>query len=192
MGSLDRGFKSWAERTAGTLRRELGLEPLAPVDPLQVATTLGIEVCTPRDLAGLPASVLDQLLEVDPFGWSAVSLATDGGGLVIYNPRKSKARQASDIMHELAHFLLDHQPATVVMSQDLDMAIRSFDAKQEDEANWLAWTILVPRDALVACLRQRMRSAKIAERYGVSETLVKFRLQITGVEYQLRAARRRS
>lgn len=189
MGNLDRGFKTWAERTAATLRRELKIGPLAPIDPFRVAAFLGIEACTPRNIPGLPADVIDPLLEGDPYGWSAVSLATDGGGLVIYNPRKSRGRRASDIMHELAHFLLDHKPTTIILSQDLDLAIRSFDAKQEDEANWLAWAILLPRDALVACRRRRMNAEAIAETYGVSETLVAFRTRITGVDYQLRAAR---
>lgn len=192
MGTLDRGFKSWAERTAATLRRELDLSALAPVDPFRVAAFLGIDVCTPEDIPGLPADVIHSLLEGDPYGWSAVSLASNGGGLLIYNPRKSKGRRASDIMHELAHFLLDHKPTTIIMSQELDLAIRSFDAKQEDEANWLAWAVLLPRDAIVACRRRCMTVAAIAEEYGVSEDLVSYRTRITGVEYQFRAARRRA
>lgn len=190
--ALDRGFKSWAERTAATLRKELGLAPLSPIDPLAVASLLEISVCTPNDLPGIPPDVLDQLLDRDPFGWSAVSLAVGDGGLLIYNPRKSRGRQASDIMHELAHFLLEHTPATIILSDDLELAIRSFDAKQEDEANWLAWAILLPRDALVSCARQLMQADAIAERYGVSETLVSFRLRITGVEYQFGRRRRSS
>lgn len=190
MGTLDRGFKSWAERTAATLRRELEIGPLAPIDPFRVASYLGIDVRTPRDIPGLPADVIDPLLEDDPYGWSAVSLAINGGGLLIYNPRKSKGRRSSDIMHELAHFLLDHKPTTIIISQELDVAIRSFDAKQEDEANWLAWTVLLPRGALVACLRRRMKVQAIAEEYGISESLVEFRMRITGVEYQFRTARR--
>lgn len=192
MGTLDRGFKSWAERTAATLRRELDIGPLAPIDPLRVASFLGIDVRTPRKIPGLPEEVIRPLLEGDPYGWSAVSLAINGGGLLIYNPRKSKGRRASDIMHELAHFLLDHKPTTIIMSENLDLAIRSFDLKQEDEANWLAWAVLLPRDAIVACLRRRMNPSAIAEEYGVTDDLVTYRTRITGVEYQFRAARRRA
>lgn len=192
METLDRGFKSWAERTAATLRRELDLETLAPIDPFRVAAFLGVDVCTPREIPQLPADVIDPLLEGDPFGWSAVSLAINGGGLLIYNPRKSKGRRASDIMHELAHFLLDHKPTTIIMSEELDLALRSFDKKQEDEANWLAWAVLLPRDALVACLRRRMNIRAIAEEYGITEDLVTFRKRITGIDYQFRAARQRA
>jgi Zn-dependent peptidase ImmA (M78 family) len=147
-------------------------------------------VLTPREIPDLPPDVIEALLDKDPYGWSAVSLSTNAGGLLIYNPRNSKARRSSDVMHELAHFLLDHRPTTIVVSQEVDAAMRSFDAKQENEANWLAGAILLPRDALMACLRKRMTVQTIAEAYGTSEKLVTFRKQITGVDYQLKARRR--
>ena len=102
-------------------------------------------------------------------------------------------RRASDIMHELAHLILSHQPATVVMSQDGSFAMRSYDQAQEDEANWLAWCILLPREALMHCRRLNHSTAQIAEAYDVTETLVNFRLRMTGVESQRKAesARRR-
>ena len=191
MATFERGFKSWAERTALTLRRELGLSALDRLDPLKLAAYLDIKVCTPRQIPGLPKDVIEQLLKEDPFGWSAVSLLVDGGGLLIYNPRKSEGRRASDITHELAHFILDHKPTTIVVSHELEIGIRSFDAKQEDEANWLAWCILLPRDAVFDSLRRRMSVTAIATQHGVTEALVSFRMRITGVQYQLRAARRR-
>jgi len=95
-------------------------------------------------------------------------------------------------MHELAHFLLDHKPTTIIISEELDIAICSFDAKQEDEANWLAWAVLLPRAALLECLRRRLSIDAIAEEYGVSKDLVTFRIRMAGVEYQYRAARRRA
>jgi Zn-dependent peptidase ImmA (M78 family) len=67
---------------------------------------------------------------------------------VIFNPRKSDGRKASDIVHELAHLILGHDPAKVVFSEDGQIATRTFDQKQEDEANWLAWALLLPREAL--------------------------------------------
>ena len=54
---------------------------------------------------------------------------------VIYNGKNSKGRQSSDIVHELAHVILDHEPCQGILSMDGEIAMRSFDAKQEDEAN---------------------------------------------------------
>jgi Zn-dependent peptidase ImmA (M78 family) len=93
-------------------------------------------------------------------------------------------------MHELAHLILDHKPASIVMSHDGTFAMRSYDQKQEDEANWLAWCLLLPRDALARCARGAVSTEAIAEQYGVSKTLVTFRLRVTGVHAQIRALRR--
>jgi Zn-dependent peptidase ImmA (M78 family) len=67
--------------------------------------------------------------------------------------------------------------------------MRSFDAKQEDEANWLAWTLLLLRPALMHCIQRGRGTAQIADEYDVSEQLVKYRSGITGVSRQSRARR---
>jgi Zn-dependent peptidase ImmA (M78 family) len=133
---------------------------------------------------------LDQLLVSDPGGWSAVSVYEADRAVIVYNPRHSAGRQASDIMHELAHFILDHHPATVIMSHDGSFVMRSYDQRQEDEANWLGWCLLLPREALLRCKRLKLSTAEIAAMYGVTNTLTEFRLRMTGVERHLRAADR--
>jgi hypothetical protein len=191
MPSFDRGFKSWAEHTSLVLRRELELAQHDPLEPAELARYLEVDLWTPHDVPGLPRDVLDQLLEQDPWGWSAVSLVSDDRGLVIYNPRKSKGRRASDITHELAHFILDHEPSTMILSHDGGIAMRTFDRKQEDEANWLAWCLLLPREALVWARRAGLSTAEMAARFGVAETLVTFRLNVSGVDFQFGKKSRR-
>lgn len=175
-----------------SLRRDMGLPPHAPLEPNRLAKHLGVRLCTPRDIPGVPKQVVEQLLERDPWGWSAVSLIVNGSALVIFNPRHSQGRQASDIAHELAHLILDHDPGKLVMSQDGRMIMRSYHQKQEDEANWLAWALLLPREALVQSVRSKLLAPDIAENYGVSEKLVNFRLDMTGVNAQFRRYRGRS
>jgi Zn-dependent peptidase ImmA (M78 family) len=109
--------------------------------------------------------------------------------LVIYNPKHSAGRQASDIAHELAHIILGHEAAKLIMSADGQLVMRTYDQKQEDEANWLAWALLLPRDALLHNRKIRATAKQIAQRYGVTETLVQFRMRVTGVEAQVRARR---
>jgi|SRR2546427_4170057 len=186
MDKLDRGFKAWAERTSTSLRKELGLNSSDALNPKDLAVLLGVRLCTPLDIPGVPSQVLNQLLEKDPWSWSAVSHVSKGKPLVIYNPRRSAGRQASDIMHELAHIILDHDPGKMIMSQDGTMVMRSYDRKQEEEANWLGWSILLPREALVSATRLRLSNSEIAERYGVTEDLVEFRLRVTGVNAQFK------
>ncbi len=186
MATLERGFKSWAERTALAVRRELGLSAKEPLDPRKLAQHLGVRLISPEDLRGLPADISTQLLENDPWGWSAATLELPTATIVIYNPKKSSGRQASDIIHELAHLILGHEPATLVFSNDGLMATRTFNVKQEDEANWFGWALLLPREALMSARRARMATAQIAEMYGVTERLVDYRLQMTGINVQIR------
>lgn len=186
MATLERGFKAWAERTAIAIRLDLGLPATAALDPSVLAAHLGVQLLRPDEIEGLPPDICVQLLEHDPWGWSAATLELQGKATVIFNPRKSAGRRASDSVHELAHLILGHEPARVVFSQDGQMATRTFDPKQEDEANWLAWALLLPRDALFAAKKSRMLAAQIANTYGVTETLVDFRLKMTGINVQLR------
>ena len=189
MPTLERGFKAWAERMAVAVRRKYGLSPTEPIKPWKLADQLGVRVVSPLDFPELPSDIRTQLLERDPTGWSAATLLVGDTATVIYNPKSSPGRQASDVIHELAHIMLEHDPAAVVFSEDGQMATRTFDQKQEDEANWLGWTLLLPRSALVAARQQRMAKAQIAKAYGVSERLVGYRLQVTGVDVQMKRGR---
>lgn len=191
MAVLDRGFKTWAERTSASVRREMGLGIDAPLPPLGLAEFLDVRLWTPRDVPRLSQTALDQLLVHDPWGWSAISCVAEGRDVIVYNPRHSVARQASDIAHELAHVILSHEPGRMVLSQDGSMIMRSYDQKQEEEANWLGWCLLLPREALERAVRLRQGTPEIAARYGVSEQLVTYRRRMTGVDIKLQRARRR-
>lgn len=189
-GTLQRGYKSWTERTATSLRGDLGLGPHDALPPAALACYLEVLLWTPGDVPDLPTGVLDQLLQKDPWGWSAISVLQGNTPVIIYNPRHSRGRQSSDIVHELAHLILGHEPAKIIMSHDGSFVMRSYDQKDEDEANWLAWSLLLPRDGILTCKRHGLEVLEIAERFGVTESLVSFRIQMTGVEAQLKATSR--
>jgi Zn-dependent peptidase ImmA (M78 family) len=189
MPTLERGFKSWCERSALATRKELSIEAHAPLPARRLAAHLGAILLTPSDLPGLPTEILHQLTRKDSHGWSAVSFVFDEQVTIIYNGRNSSGRQSSDIMHELSHIILDHEPSQVILSVDGSIGMRSFDTKQEDEANWLGWTLLLPRPALMHCIHLGFDPAQIAVDYDVSEQLVKYRLGITGVHRQSRVRR---
>jgi Zn-dependent peptidase ImmA (M78 family) len=181
MATLERGFKSWAERTAASIRRELGVSDDGPLDLGALAELIGVRLMVPSEVVAIPQEALRILLVDDPGGWSAVSLTSRERAVVIYNPCHSKARQASDIAHELSHIVLNHEPAKLVVSSDGQIVMRSYNGKQEEEANWLGWSLLLPREALLHTSRQRMLTSEIARIYGVSEALVTFRMGVSGV-----------
>jgi len=190
--TLDRGFKAWAERTATAIRVELDLSSTAPLPPASLAEHLGVVLWTCADVPGITLDILQQLTVNDPWGWSAVTVAVRDRVIVVYNDRKSRGRQASDITHELAHVILSHDPATVILSESIDLSMRTFDQKQEDEANCLAWALLLPRDALFSARKSRLPLDSIATAFGVTETLVQYRLRMTGIDVQLQRRRRSS
>ena len=160
--------------------------------PARLAEHLEVVLWTCADVPGITPDILQQLTVKDPWGWSAVTVAVQGRVIVVYNDRKSRGRQASDITHELAHVILSHDPATVILSESIDLSMRTFDQKQEDEANCLAWALLLPRDALFEARKSRLPLDRIATAFGVTETLVQYRLRMTGIDVQLQRRRRSS
>ena len=48
-------------------------------------------------------------------------------------------------MHELAHLLLGHDPTTMYVVGEEGLALREFDQSKEQEADWLAGALLLPR-----------------------------------------------
>ena len=89
-------------------------------------------------------------------------------------------------MHELAHLVLGHQPSTFFFSGDGDLALRGYDESAEEEADWLAAALLLPREALVWARRKRWSYPEICEHFGVSQKMVRFRTGVTGVDRQLK------
>lgn len=168
------------------IRAELSIEAHGALKARRLAEHLGVGLLTPGLIPELPVDVLEQLTQRDSHGWSAVSFAIGEMNTIIYNGNNSPGRQSSDIMHELSHVILSHEPSQVILSVDSQLAMRTFDAKQEDEANWLGWTLLLPRPALMHCANRRLSTAQIAAEYEVSEQLVAFRSGVTGVHRQTR------
>ena len=77
----------------------------------------------------------------------------------------------------------------VMFFPDGNIALRTYDQTQEDEANWLAGCLLLPRDALMHIKAHRIAEELAARTYQVSVQLLKYRLNVTGVTAQFRRAR---
>lgn len=191
MSLLERGFKTWSEKTSLTFRKDLNLSADSALDPRALAVKMGVLVWTAEFVAehgNLAQEHLDQLIKHDSGSWSAVTLVLSTRTLVIINSTHAKVRQNSDIMHELAHLVLEHKPSRVDITPDGHMVLDNYDRKQEEEANWLAGSLLVPRDPLVAMVRRKAPSEKIAQHFAVSGKMLQWRRQVTGVDAQLARA----
>jgi len=186
---LRRGFKALAERNALAARSALGRGPLDPLDAWEYARYLNVVVVNFASL-GLSEDAVQQLTVTDQSSWSAMTLKDDGITLIVLNPSHAPSRQPNNLMHELAHIELDHQPARVDVSETGVLLLSDYSDDQELEADWHAGALLVPRDGLLEMRAQGASTADIASHFGVSEALCQWRLRMTGVDAQMR--RRRS
>jgi hypothetical protein len=184
-----RGFKAEAERRAAAAREALGVPPNAPIDPWSYAIQLNVRVLDFAQL-GLPPKDASQLTVVDGDSWSAMTLQLQGLLAIVLNPSHAITRQRNDLMHELAHVELGHAPVRVEVSETGLLLLSDYSDEQEQEADWLAASLLLPRDGLMRMRAARQSTAEIANRYGVSEALCEWRLRMTGVDVQLQRAYR--
>ncbi|MGH6978523.1 MAG: ImmA/IrrE family metallo-endopeptidase, partial [Brevundimonas sp.] len=133
---MRRGFKAEAERLSIGTRGELGLAAADRLCPWTYAGHLGVAVLDFSTLA-LGAKDRNQLLEVDPESWSGMTIREGGLTAMILNPVHSAARQCSTLMHEVAHFVLNHVPVRVDVSPTGLLLLSDYSDEQEAEADWL-------------------------------------------------------
>lgn len=181
-----RGFKTWCETIASEKRRSLKVPGTAPLDPRLVAKDMRVVVRYVEEIPNLATDTLEQLTINDPDAWSAVTLCHSGRYLVVLNSAHPKTREANTLMHELSHLIIGHKPARLDITPDGLMILSSYDKQHEDEANWLAAALLLPRDALLYARKRGMNNEQAAAQYGCSIELVTMRINTTGVDIQLR------
>jgi hypothetical protein len=187
---MERGFKTRCENVSQQVRSELGLNKDAPLPPESLAKHMGVYLWKPADIGDLSSHALKQLGK-DKDSWSAVTVALGGIESVIYNPLHVRGRQSSDIMHELSHILLEHKPIEIMLfSKDLEIVLRDYDPDIEEEANWLSGCLLLPRDALLAVRAKNLDELTVCQNYYVSQPLLIYRMNMTGVARQTGLIRR--
>ena len=183
-----RGFKTWAEEIALRVRRKLKLPPAAPLDPLRLAELLSVTVVGPDELRDLPEDCRRRLINDHSENWSAITVANGKHHLIVINTAHAATRQNSDLAHELAHVVLGHEPSMMFASPDSGIALRTHNKEQEDEANWLAGCLLLPRDALFSIRSRRLSDEEACREYRISSAMLRFRVNASGVDIQLRRA----
>ncbi len=180
---MERGFKTRCEEMSRSLRTELGLDPVTPLPAEQLASYLGVYLWSVEDL-GLAPEDVTQLVHNDPESWSAITVSAAGTDAIILNPNHRRGRYSSDVMHELAHLLLGHEPSTMFFAGQENLALRGFNEDAEEEANWLAGALLLPREALVRLRSRNSPTEAACDEFEVSKQMLDFRMRVTGVERQ--------
>jgi uncharacterized protein DUF955 len=184
---MRRGFKAEAERLAVRLRTELGIKPDQHLDVDLLATHLGVEVRTADSL--VKRVELERLNSLQAGCFSAATFHLPSGRIVaVTNPvGTSEARRDSDLAHELAHVILRHQLRTAEKIGGLTFF--NCDPEQEEEANWLAGCLLLPRPLLLVDARLGLTAEEVADKHNVSVQMARFRLNTSGVYFQVSRAK---
>jgi len=186
-----RGFKTWAERTSLRVREKLSLPASSPLDPFRFADLLGVPVLNPGELPDLADDVRQRLNTDHRDCWSAITVTDGKSHLIVVNSSHARTRLNSSLAHEIAHIILGHEPSMMFMSPSSEMALRTHNEEQEEEANWFSGCLLLPREALMLIRRMGKSPDDACSEYGVSAAMLRFRFNVTGVDAQLQYGRRR-
>ena len=186
---MQRGFKTQCERLALDFRQDFKLSDHDPLDAWQLASSLGAEVLDPQLLNTADGGTIKRLLTKHKACWSAATVFDGNDIVIILNSAHSKSRQSNSLAHELSHIICSHEPAHIVVSRNGELLLHEYDQEQEEEATWMAGTLLLPRPALLYIAANKLDNADGAHRYGVSKQLLDWRLNATGVRRQARAWR---
>jgi Zn-dependent peptidase ImmA (M78 family) len=166
--ALRRGFKAEAEQIAAEVRSDLRISLHDRLDPLELAHHLD-------SMAGLDEAIA-YLSEADTSALSAVTVFCGTTRTIVHNDGHSLARQASNISHEAAHALLLHPSGPILDRR----GCRLWNADVEDEATWLGATLLIPGPAARRAARRRLSIDEVAEHFGCSSEMARWRLNMTG------------
>lgn len=184
-----RGFKSQCERRAVEYRRQLGLVNTDPLSAEVLAEHLGVTVWSTQDIAALSANDMQVLNDERDDSWSALTMRIGTADLVLFKPVTSTGRRNNVIMHELSHIILGHELAEACILEDGSLVPGNFNQDQEDEADWLAGTLLLPRPALIAIQSRRTPKHVACDHYQVSGEMLTWRTRMTGVVHQMKRRR---
>jgi hypothetical protein len=180
-----RGFKSQCERRSVEYRKQLGVNASGPLSADRLADHLGVTVWSVNDVEDLGTENLSVLTDEADDSWAALTMRMGPSHLVVYKPVSSSGRRNNVIMHELSHIILGHELAQAFLMEDGSLVPGNFDQDQEDEADWLAGTLLLPRPALLSIRTQSIPDEVACDQYLVSREMLTWRARMTGVDYQL-------
>lgn len=173
--ALRRGFKAEANAIARKVRQESGLSPEDPLDVWRLAVILEVSLIALSALKSSVPGAVAHFTLVEPGAFSAVTVFDKSTRVIVYNDAHAHARQASDLAHELAHALLHHSPRCALS----ESGCRVWPEKEECEAEWLSGALLISEEAALAIARLNLDVRSAARKYGVSEAMVRFRLNVT-------------
>jgi Zn-dependent peptidase ImmA (M78 family) len=179
-----RGFKSEANDIVAEVREELDVSVYEALDPHALAEWLEIPIIPLSDFVS-HAPAIAHLLHVEQNVFSAVTVFAGSQRTIVHNDAHAPSRQRSNLSHEIAHGLLHHPPTPALDNK----GCRHWSQDIEDEANWLGGALLVPEAAALLIAGGRWTIPGAAQHFGVSQAMIRFRLNSTGAAVRVQRAK---
>lgn len=186
--ALPRGFKAEAERIAQRVRADAHVGRSARLKLKSVAESLDVRIVSAQEL--VPIETLHEIERIQAYSFSACTFEINERHVIVFNPIRSRPRRRSDIAHELAHIILEHDLTEIQYLNDVPF--RTCRPDEEQQATALGGTLLLPRPALLEQARKGATVDQVAKKFGVTKQMAQFRWNSTGVERQVAAEAARS
>ena len=180
MGLLEKlsvKFRRKCESIATEQRHLLNLRAFEPLPANLLAARLNAKISTLNQVPNLEPKHIETLLADNQFSAAIIRV---NPLWIVYNSKHTLARRESNLMHEFAHVLLEHQ--TVGFNSQTGQPLRI--EENEDEANYLGGCLQIPRRGLLWAVQGKMTLIQIANYFGASKEMVQFRSNVTGVKYR--------
>lgn len=174
-------YQRWIEGQANVLRGKCELGPFDRLDPFDLAERMQIEVIGPHAIAGVDPDALAQLLDGGARNWSGGALRLpDGRHWVILNPTHDERRQRPTLMEEIVHVHLNHAPTELRLTGEV--VARSYKKSVEQQAYFIGAAALLPQRVIKGACTRGMTIEELAEEQFVSRPLVRFRINLLGIQ----------
>lgn len=191
-----RWTKAALARLAAEVReKELKVDPHQRICPYDLADLYGVAVYTLQDLAesGCPPEAIEFFTSVRPEAWSAALVPNGTGQFIIENSAHTLRRRRSNIAHEMAHLLLEHDFDRILFTNGKRGCTNPASKDVEGQAAELSGELLVPVAAARRAAAYGRSDDEVAEQFDVSTDFARWRMNVTGARrIASRAARKRS
>lgn len=168
------GFKAYATRLALEIREEFNVTIEDPFDPYEFASEYGIPVV---ELGVLDGAARDHFYFSPDATLSGALIKSGNGFVILDNDGHPTTRRRATLSHEISHFLLEHEFASVLSPNERGCGI---EVEQEDEAKFLSGELLIPTEGAIRHAFKDRSDEQVARFHGVSVELARWRMNVSG------------
>lgn len=182
---MKHGFKKKANQLSKKARIKLGLRVKDYLPPRILAEAMQAQIIDPASL-DIPSKILDTLLYHRESEWSALGAFVNDKPLIFVNSSHPRTRIEASIMHELAHFILKHEPMGAI--NYFGLPLTRYDKNQEEEAEFLGGCLQIPEECLFPLFAfKKYTIQKLANHFHCSKQVARMRYNQEGIKYRVAA-----